>query len=62
MIDNMFKSQVIAVQLLNLKPMRVAGAVGAPLSFITQNLSGGCLFRRGSGALWTFKKVPVNKY
>jgi hypothetical protein len=62
MIDNMSKSQVIAVQLLNLKPMRAAGAVDSPLSLITQNLSGGCFFRRGSGALWSFKKVPVNKY
>ena len=61
MIDNMFKFQVIEVQVFSLEFTGVAGANGTLLPFQAQNMLGGRFFRHGRGAVWDFGMVPVNK-
>jgi hypothetical protein len=61
MIDNMFKFQVIEVQVFSLKFTGVAGANGAPLTFRARNSVGGRFFRHGRGAVRDFGMMPVNK-
>jgi hypothetical protein len=62
MIDNMFKFQVIEVQVFSLKLTGVAGANGTPLPLQAQISTGGRFFRHSRGAVWDFGMVPVNKY
>ncbi len=61
MIDNMFKFQVIAVQVFSLKFTGVVRSDGTRLPFQAQNMLGGRFFRHSRGAVWDFGMVPVNK-